>query len=208
MARITFVCQCLTGLEIIEECSFINIKYVLRLVSIYFGQLFAFSVHHSFGIYNGTFSQHSLNTTLCHFLKQSIHLFEARQQSIVRWAATCRALSLRWGPSMDALAIWACLNHAERMISSSSIGKVFRDLRSVMTHIASVVSQFQTIYSLSCWMLIPANQAFLLHTPEFPREHQLRLKFIIPSVENTLCCFFILTINGKYLALLTMIIEH
>ena len=148
---------------------------ILRLVSVYFGESFTFSFHHCFGIYNGSFSQHSLYTRLCHFLKWSIQLFEARQQSMVRWAATCRALSFRWGPSMDALAIWACLNHAERMVSSLSIGKVFRDLCSVMTHIASVFSQFQTIYSLSCWMAIPTNQALLLDPPEFPCEHQLRL---------------------------------
>jgi len=49
MARITFICQCLTGLEITEEFSFINVKYVLRLVTIdYFGQFFAFPVQSLF----------------------------------------------------------------------------------------------------------------------------------------------------------------
>jgi len=43
MARITFVGQCISGLEIIEESSFINIKHVFCLVSIYyFGKFFVF----------------------------------------------------------------------------------------------------------------------------------------------------------------------
>jgi len=51
MARITFVCHHLTGLEIMEESNFINIKYVLWLVSIsYFGQFFAFPIHRCVGI--------------------------------------------------------------------------------------------------------------------------------------------------------------
>jgi hypothetical protein len=72
MARITFVYQCLTGREIVEECSFINIniKYALWLVSVnYFEQLFAFLVHHCFRIYNGTFLWHSLIYQVVSFLK-------------------------------------------------------------------------------------------------------------------------------------------
>jgi hypothetical protein len=43
LARITFVRQCITGPEIIEESNLINIKYVLRLASVnYFGQFFIF----------------------------------------------------------------------------------------------------------------------------------------------------------------------
>jgi hypothetical protein len=32
---------------------------------------------------------------------------------------------------MDALAVRACLNHAERKVSSSSSGEIFRDMGSV-----------------------------------------------------------------------------
>jgi len=70
MARIPFVCQCLPGLQIIKESSFININYVLWLVSVdYFRQFFAFPVHRCFGIYNCTFSRHSLVYQVVYFLK-------------------------------------------------------------------------------------------------------------------------------------------
>ena len=132
MAKITFVCHCRTGPEIIEESCFINIKYVLRLVFLdYFGNFFAFPVHHCAGFTMALSPDRALYTRLCHFLKRSIQLFEARKLSIPRWAATCRAFSFKWGPLMDALAVQASLNHARRMVWSSSNGEVFRDLCSL-----------------------------------------------------------------------------
>lgn len=59
---------------------------------------------------------------------KKLTLFSVRS---VRWAATCKAFSFRWDPLMDALVVRACLNHAERMVSSSSSGEVFRDLHSL-----------------------------------------------------------------------------
>ena len=50
-------------------------------------------------------------TRLRVFLKRSIQPSEARKP---RRAATCRAFSFRWSPSTDALAVRACLNHAEK----------------------------------------------------------------------------------------------
>jgi len=72
-----------------------------------------------------------LYTRLCLLLKQLIQPSEARKLSIPRWVATCRAFSFTWGPSMDALVVWAYLNHATIMVSSSSNGEVFRDLHSL-----------------------------------------------------------------------------
>jgi len=68
MARITFVCQLLTGLENIEKFSFINIKYVLRLLSIILGTSPLFQSNHRFGIYSGTISQNSLVYQVMYFL--------------------------------------------------------------------------------------------------------------------------------------------
>jgi hypothetical protein len=70
-----------------------------------------------------------LYTRFCHFLKHSIELYEVRKLKIPRWETTCRDFSFRCGPLMDALVVWACLNHAERIVSSSSSGEVFRDFR-------------------------------------------------------------------------------
>ena len=72
-----------------------------------------------------------LCTRLSLFLKHLIQPFEARKPLIPRRAATFRAFSFRWGPSMDALAVQACLNHTERMVSSSCNGEIFRDLGSL-----------------------------------------------------------------------------
>ena len=70
-----------------------------------------------------------LYARFCHFLKQSIQLFEVQKLKIPRWVATCRAFSFRCCPSMDVFVVWACLNLAERMVLSSSSSKVFRDFR-------------------------------------------------------------------------------
>ena len=70
-------------------------------------------------------------TRLCIFLKQLIQPLEAQKLLIPRRAATYRAFSFRWGLPVDALAVRACLNHTERMVSGSSNGKVFRALVSL-----------------------------------------------------------------------------
>jgi len=69
-----------------------------------------------------------LYTRLSLFLKRLIQQFEAQKALILKQAATFRAFSFRLGPSMDALAVQACLNHTQRMVSGSSNGKVFRAL--------------------------------------------------------------------------------
>jgi len=81
MGRITFVCLCLTGFEVLEESRFIDIKYVFQLVSVdYFEQFFTLPVHHCFGIYNGTFSLHSLvyqvvsNPYIHGYLDEQLHV--------------------------------------------------------------------------------------------------------------------------------------
>jgi hypothetical protein len=129
-ARITFVCQRSIGLGIIEESSFINIKYVLWLLCVdYFGP---FSLFQSISVsrFTNALSPNTvLYTRFCHFLKRSIQPSEVWKLKIPRWAATCRAFSFRCGPSMDVFVVWACLNHVQRMVSGFSSGEVFRDFR-------------------------------------------------------------------------------
>jgi hypothetical protein len=98
------------------------------------------------------------------FLKRSIQPSEAQKPSIPRWAATCRAFSFRWGQLMEALAVQACLNHAKRMVSSSSNVEVFRDLSSLENNGQQHCnfSLFQTVDLLSCLMSIPTNHALPL----------------------------------------------
>ena len=78
MARITLVCQCLTGLEIIEESGFINIKNMSFswYPSTILDSSSVFPVYHCFRIYSGTFSQHSLVYQVLSFIynDQSSHL--------------------------------------------------------------------------------------------------------------------------------------
>ena len=50
---------------------------------------------------------------------------------------------------MYALVVRACLNHTERMVSSSSHGEAFSNLVNykMIAHNASNLSLFQTVYS-------------------------------------------------------------
>ena len=124
MTRIIFVCQCLTGLQIIEQSSFMNIKYVFRLVYIdYCGQFFTFPVHHSFGIYNGTFSQHSLVYQVVFFYNGLSSCFKPEKPTVPIRTATCRAFSFRLGPSIDVLEVCTCLSHTKRWFQVLPIAK-------------------------------------------------------------------------------------
>jgi len=152
------------------------------------------------------------------FLKRSIQPTEARKPSIPRSAAACRAFSFSWGQSMDALAVRACLRHAERMVSSSSHVEDFRDfwvLYKTVTHNMSNLSLFQTIDSPLCLMPIPTNHALTLDSPEIPHEHQLWLILAAFGYSKHFTVFLHFhLISGhfhnkwKVLASVTTIVEH
>jgi len=104
------------------KCPLVGIRQLLRA-------FLQFSIPSLFlGFTMALSSEIVLYTGLCLFLKQLIQLIETQKMVILKRAATCRAFSFRWGPSTDALAVRPCFNHAERMVSSSSSGRVFRAL--------------------------------------------------------------------------------
>ena len=127
-----FDCTCNTQNSLLLQSDTLYIiKHALWLISVhYFGQFFYFPVHRCFSGFAVSLSSNTVlyTTNLCIFLKRSIQPSEARKPGR---AATCKAFSFRWGPSMDALAVRACLNHAEMKVSSSYSGEVFRDLGSL-----------------------------------------------------------------------------
>ena len=115
----------------------LNILYYYVLLNMPFGWypsiiLVSSSIFQSITVSGFTMSLSSntvlCTTSLCIFLKRSIQPSKARKP---RRAATCRPFYFKWGPSMDALAVRACLNNAERKVSGSSSDEVFRDLGSL-----------------------------------------------------------------------------
>ena len=110
-------------------------------------------------------------TRLYLFWKQLIQPFEAQKC----WYLDQQLHVERWDPSMDALAVWVCLNHAGRMVSHSSNGEVSRDLRSLENDVSFLYFRLFTLTSL------PTNQALPLYPPVFPCEcqFQLYLQFFI-----------------------------
>jgi len=208
MTRITFVGQCHTELEIIEESSFINIKHVFRLVSVnYFGQFFAFPVHQCFGIYKGTFSWHSLVYQVCVFLKWSIQLSEARIDEQLHVEPLISDGVHQWKHWQHRLT-WTMLNGWFPVLPMGSLendGPQNASFLSISGRLLIIVCNIDTDK--------PSTAAGSTWVPMWAST--LANICIFLSTEKTLHCFFILfsfedifIINGKFLASLATTVEH
>ena len=166
-----------------EQSSFVNINYFLRLVSVIIlgsSLLFqsinvsGFTMTLSLNIvlytrlclfWNGRSS--CLKPENCRYLDKPLHVEPFPSGVFNRWMLWWFGLA------------WTTPKGWFQVLSMAYASEIFVFLET-MTHNTSNFYLFLTIYSLSCLMSIPTNQARLLDPLEFPHEHQLRL----------LCAFF------------------